>query len=179
MVCTTPPGACYSSPGYCSGGSCKYNPKASGSACSGSNVCQSYSCNGSGSCTGNAKGDGTQYGQGIWNVCCNGNPTALDTGSNCGGCGIGCASGKACVDVGTACHGTKAYCCDCSANSQCSGGEGTCVTTYWQSCWYWHCAAGYPAGGCSSSFCGPNESVQQSCSGSGCTFSQQPCYCAY
>src|SRR6185295_1933460 len=52
VSCTTPPNACYQTPGTCAAGACSYAFKNSGEACSDGNACTNGdTCNGTGTCT--------------------------------------------------------------------------------------------------------------------------------
>ncbi len=105
MVCNSPPSQCHEATGSCSGGSCSYAPKPTGSACNDGNACTWGDYCDSGSCVpdiivacpGGTCVNGTCQCSGGKTYC---GGSCTDTNSdrlNCGGCGIRCASGYYCA----------------------------------------------------------------------------------
>lgn len=58
-------------------------------------------------------------------VCCGGSVAAINTNTNCGGCGIACAAGKTCGEVVPGEWG-----CTCTLNADCVAGYGAAATCY-------------------------------------------------
>jgi hypothetical protein len=128
ITCSNPPNQCYHPTGSCSGGTCSYTPKASGTACTDGNACTNDACDGNGTCVSTT-------------INCNdGNECTADGCNPSTGCtytnrgyGTACSSdGKSCtLDVCDG-FGTCAHYENCPSNEMCDA-SGHCYCPY-QSC---------------------------------------------